>query len=95
MSGPNLYMPTLEWFKEEQIKKLSEHHDRKRSWREEDINHLADLLGIECNELDEVLPNPFIVNQTVDYEAIIKECADVANFAMMIADRARILADTK
>ena len=77
------YKEDLEWFVKEMVKKLDE-NNHKGSWKDIPINRLIDLLNWEVEELED---------ETYDidsnYENIIKECADIANFAMMIAERAK------
>lgn len=70
------------------IKKFTVHmesklreNDHKGGWGDCDTFDLFDLLLEEKNELEEAIC-------TTDYKHIIDECADVANFAMMIADNA-------
>lgn len=55
-------------------------NDHKPHWRTCCLGYLRDRLGQELAELDEAL--------TVgDPHCIYEECADVANLAMMIADK--------
>lgn len=56
--------------------------DRK-AWLDTDYQILFDKLQEETEELRHE------VYYEDNYEAIISECADVANFAMMIADKAK------
>ena len=57
-------------------------HDDKLGWKNEYIKFLFDRLIEEANELFELLKSPAVV----DPVRIGEEAADVANFAMMIAD---------
>jgi hypothetical protein len=59
-----------------------EANEHKGSWRETPYFLLMRGLRDELEELADAL-----IGQ--NWEAVIKESADVANFAMMIADRAR------
>lgn len=72
----------------EAVKKFTVHmenklrkNDHKGGWNEWNSDDLFDLLLEEKNELEEALD----IGDPYD---IIDECADVANFAMMIADNA-------
>lgn len=56
-------------------------NDHKGGWENCDAFKLFDLLLEEKNELEDAL-------ESLDPYDIIDECADVANFAMMIADNA-------
>ena len=70
----------LGWFAGQMAKKLRE-NDHKGSWEGLDNNHLTYRLHQEFVELTEA-----ITKGTPD--EIIAEAADVANFALMIADNA-------
>jgi hypothetical protein len=75
--------PEVLWFAMQMEAQLRA-NDHKPGWKEDSIGALMERLFEEAHELDQSL-NPI---QT------IKEAADVANFAMMIADntfRERIL----
>lgn len=71
--------------------KLGEHMDR-RGWREEALGYLLRRLLEEAAELYELFLGPLYNEKQhgltgADWrEAVLKEAADVANFAMMIAD---------
>ena len=71
------------WFAEQMEAKLRE-NDHKGGWENCSLDWLVGRLYREAKELwievDRVVPEP---------ERIIREAADVANFAMMIADIAR------
>ena len=73
--------PVVQWFAVEMERKLRANDGRKGDWRDVQTNKLLDGLRSELREL---------VNMayTGRVEDIISECADVANYAMMIADRA-------
>jgi hypothetical protein len=58
-------------------------NDHKGGWGGCSKNYLIKRLGDEAEELEVGLFNFYTA------EAIIAECADVANFAMMIADNYR------
>ncbi|MGE5572976.1 MAG: hypothetical protein ACM3ZU_08170 [Bacteroidota bacterium] len=57
-------------------------NDHKPDWRTCSLAYLRGRLNQELAELDEAV-------QSGDPYRIYDECADVANFAMMIADRAK------
>ncbi len=69
---------TCKWFSKMCEKKLSE-NDKKEHWEKNTPTYLFHRLVQEVAELSEEL------NSFGQSENIIKECADVANFAMMIA----------
>ena len=62
--------------------RLQEHEDRG-GWRDEPLDYLFKRLVEEMGELSAALLGH------KDKEKMIRECADVANFAMMIADDLR------
>lgn len=70
------------WLAERMEKKLAA-NDHKGGWRGKDITSLFYSLTTEVNELFDAIRNNKPSNEIVD------ECADVANFAMMIADEVR------
>jgi NTP pyrophosphatase (non-canonical NTP hydrolase) len=82
----NRYRPAVQWFAEQMERKLRE-NDHKGGWENENIYWLWERLREESKELI------YAVNLTRDLHAdpenIVRESADVANFAMMIADVAR------
>lgn len=70
---------SVNWFSGQMKDELLEHLDRP-GWKRESIDYLFDRLGKELAELCEAIET----NQPK--ERVTKESADVANFAMMIAD---------
>ena len=72
--------PEVRRFAEQMELKLRE-NDHKGGWLDEHIYWLIQRIGDEHKELIEA-----VLFKTDDVHAIIKECADVANFAMMVAD---------
>lgn len=89
MATPDLYEPRLKWFVEKMRGKLAlPKNQAKGDWRIEDVERLYDKLD---DELDELADAIFIIrsNSRERTEEIIKEAADVANLAMMVADKAR------
>ena len=86
--------PEVLWFACEMEKKLRE-NDYKGGWRECDYSYLFERIWHEFKELlscfdrtdtGETVP-------TKSAEVICEEAADIANFAMMIADNARRIAE--
>ena len=71
--------PCVEWFAQ-QMERVLRQNDYKGGWQEMFIEDLIDRLHEEVSELETCGCKP---------RRIIKEAADVANFAMMIADQHR------
>lgn len=80
------WTPTTAWFKRMMDTKLHE-NKHKGHWAKLDWTLLFGLMVAEVEELKEELDQP-----DHDAVAIAREAADVANFAMMIADNARQIA---
>ena len=84
------------WFAEQMEKKLRSHdYDRgKRGWVEDSPLRLLCELSKEREELRTEVVRCSTMNfkwhPTIDLNPVIEETADVANFAMMVADLARI-----
>ena len=82
----------VRWFAEQMERKLKA-NDHKSHWRESDVVWLFERMQDERIELWEAFKptRPFgcFVDTPNDVERVIDEAADVANFAMMIADKAR------
>ena len=82
----------VRWFAEEMEKELKT-NDSKGSWEDEDVLWLFGRLLEEVEELRVILEqSDGMESSCPDYKDvpdIISEAADVANFAMMIADRVR------
>ena len=86
IQGP--YSEVVAWFARQMRHKLCVNKGRASSWRGEFHCALLKRLREEVEELEAALTND---DQTCGSAAcIIKECADVANFAMMIADKKRL-----
>ena len=79
-------MKEVKWFGEQMIKKL-EDNEEKEHWRKSSYDHLFCRLEEEVRELQELILNDKI---SYKHKKMIAECADIANFAMMIADKARL-----
>ena len=88
--------PWVDAFADEMERKLAEnrHKGDREGWARMDIRWLLEQLRKEVDELDAALPVRLGVRGADDPSygyglsplAIRSECADVANFAMMIAD---------
>ncbi|PGW89949.1 hypothetical protein [Bacillus cereus] len=76
----------VKWFAEQMESKLQE-NDHKGGWQDCDCYWLLKRASGECLELLRELD---VYRDLGDNkEKIIKECSDVANFVMMIADKVR------
>jgi len=75
--------PEVQWFAGIMESKLQQHDEDRYvdGWKDENALWLFERLVQEVFELHEAL-----IKTTYSEEEVIKECADVANFAMMIAD---------
>lgn len=84
----------VDWFAERMKQKLRKpENEAKGGWREDPFLNLLSRLNEERKELvAEICDDD---KYSFDYEAIMNEAADVANFAMFIADRALQLSLTK
>lgn len=71
--------PAVMWFAEMMEAKLAK-NDHKGGWNNCDLQYLSMRLTQERKELTEAI-------KSRNKQRIIDECADIANFAMMIADR--------
>ena len=73
----------VQWFAEEMERTLRRHDDRP-GWKDETQPWLLDRLREEVEELAKIL------HFGTPARRILREATDVANFAMMIADVARL-----
>ena len=78
----------VRWFAEQMEAKLKE-NDHKGGWDSCGIFWLRNRLVEEVKELTRVMEAGHNSESGLDLENIIREAADVANFAMMIADKAK------
>jgi hypothetical protein len=78
------WMESLTWFSGRMSGKMLKNL-HKSGWRGLPIEYLRWRLGEEVKELDEALASHKFNSQ----DDIVNECADIANFAMMIADVVR------
>lgn len=86
------YLPILEWFFNKVDNKLAlPKNVAKRHWSECGDRLLLDQLVEEVKELRDALAGGYASECTTEPNAtsIILECADIAAFAMMIADNHR------
>ena len=76
---------SVKWFTEQMERKLQEHDDRN-GWDNCQIGWLMKRIR---EELEEVRVAWVEARLGSEWQSVIDEAADVANFAMMIADNAR------
>lgn len=76
----------VEWFVEQMEKKLKE-NEHKGGWEKETYEMLIALLECEVDELKWAINHHSNLGASPVH--IINECADVANFVMMIADNTK------
>ena len=80
---------SVKWFAEIMEQTLQKHDEARGSdgWLNADVDWLFERLQQEASELEEkIIKYDYIKSEALP---IIKECADIANFAMMIADNVR------
>jgi len=77
----------LQKFVEQQELVLRDHdHKGEAGWLKKSLKDLYAGLCIEVDELDDALDTYEDTPDDVERKELIRECCDVANFAMMIAD---------
>jgi predicted RecB family nuclease len=83
--------PTVLWFAQQMELKLCA-NEHKSSWSRASYNYLLLRLSQEAAELNDQIYEKSLGYRSHerDAEMIIPEAADVANFAMMIADNCRV-----
>ena len=82
----------VDWFAEQMKAKLREpRNEAKGGWREDPPSALRWRLLEEVSELNRAMNQPASSEEPIDFDGIVSECCDVSNFAMMIADRLRML----
>jgi hypothetical protein len=87
------WFQTVAWFTQKMLNKmlLNKH---KSGWQSLSLGYLRYRVGTELLELDECLNEWQRKKMNKDLAAeIANECADTANFLMMLADRARIMSE--
>jgi len=77
-------LKAVDEFKRQMLRKLGENTDKKH-WLKCSYEYLLDRLKEEVGELEEIL-----LSDGIPHKKVILECADIANFSMMIADKARL-----
>lgn len=94
--------PSLLWFANEQEKVLRENDHKKKHWTEIPLGFLANHLHINEDELQQLafvhgalqgLPKNNEMKTgalIIITEKLLKQCCDVANYAMMIADKTHL-----
>ena len=82
MSSMKVMNPRVRWFAEEMRKKLRE-NTRKTESRDLSFRKLKGMLNVEMSELTWAIQARNIMSA----DDVIEECADIANYAMMIADK--------
>lgn len=85
-----IHREELVWFASKMDEQLSD-NDHKGHWCDEKPSYLLYKLIAELAELTETLHENMSdwANQKYTRDAIVSECADLANYAMMIADNAK------
>lgn len=85
-SAPTVVRPVVRWFAERMELKLREHDEKRgpRGWKDAS---LRSLLARTHEELDELRNELIAESSTVT--RVVNEAVDVANLAMMVADKAR------
>lgn len=77
------FKKSVSCFGVEMVKKL-ERNKHKGGWYGCTPEYLSRRLGTELKELRSIMHDPYKTPETKN--EIIKECADIANFAMMVAE---------
>jgi hypothetical protein len=84
----NTIIESILWFAGRMIHEITlPKNMSKKQWKDLPVDYLIMQLKGEVEELEEEINQ--IHNNNLDFNAVIDECCDVANFAMMIADNAR------
>lgn len=89
VKGEYMTYKSIKWFSAEMRKKMAK-NEHKEGWDKCSHNYLFKRLCDEVLELNNALFTPKQgAVRSLNAKAIIKECADIANFVMMIADKMR------
>lgn len=75
--------PAVRWFAGQMERVLKDNDGRKTGWLDCDSYWLMDQINIQMRQLDRAM------RDHQDFKWVIKQCCDIANFAMMIADKHR------
>jgi len=79
-------LKAVDEFKRQMLRKLGD-NTQKKHWLEMSYWYLFRRMEQEMKELERLLLDEKIPHK---HKKVTLECADVANFAMMIADKARL-----
>jgi NTP pyrophosphatase (non-canonical NTP hydrolase) len=82
----------LAWFAWQMAQQLDV-NDHKDGWGGMSASRLLVRLKQETKELERAIMGTTPMSERRQWERIVEEAADVANFAMMIADNARSLCE--
>ncbi len=74
------YETDVRQFAEVMVRKLIDNSYKANRWEDCSFRYLLDRIQEEIDEVEEALLEQY------DPSEVVEECADVANFAMMIAD---------
>ena len=85
MPEPIILRPEVRWFAEQMERRLRA-NDHKGGWLGDQLHTLFDRLKEETSELEQELWK--LADEHYGHQAVVKEAADVANFAMMVATNA-------
>lgn len=88
MSGTMRQRQIIREFADAMEERMAANDDKPGNWRDDTVASLFDRLDDEANELRTA------IDIGDDLEAVIREGADVANFAMIIVDWARGMDDS-
>ena len=81
MSEEITLRPEVRWFAEQMELQLQA-NDHKPGWQNSSYSSLLTRLEQETKELEELMKEPWADRK----DEMVKECADIANFAMFLAD---------
>lgn len=85
MTEPIELRPVVLWFAQQMELKLRA-NDHKGGWQDDEPEELAERISEELTELFVALKKR---RAPQNWKRVLKEAADVANVAMMVADHAR------
>ncbi len=83
VTGHAIPRSEVQWFAEQMEVKLRA-NDHKGGWRDESLFYFVNRIADEWRELNHTVD--LATMHEVSPQDIIAECADIANFAMMLAD---------
>jgi hypothetical protein len=88
MDTEQIIRPQVEWFAA-QMEQTLRQNDHKGGWEESPLWYLLERLKEETIELEVALERVELSDTQTSMEHAIRESTDIANFAMMIADKLR------